>query len=661
MMRMHALALGIAAWLAAAGAARAGITELILEPAEPFAPGAMFGQAGEYVRIKGVARGEVDPALPANKAIADIDKAARNARGMVEYETDVFILQPKDMSKGSGVLLYDVTNRGRKFLLHWLHDAKATSPGAVNDPRTKEHAGNGLALERGHAVVWSGWDPDAPKANNGMTIRVPIATDGGRPIVQRIRDEFQVATRGPGDGLTHRLPYPAAESDPAKAQLAVRERESDKRTIISLEKWAFIDNRTIRLLPEGTKFEPVRIYELWYEATEPKVLGLGYAATRDLVAFLRSEKADQKGRPNPLLASGAVKGSLKTLAIGISQSGRYLRHFLDLGMNGDEKGRRVFDGVFAHISGAGKVFANHRFGMPNRTATQHEDRFYPESWFPFGYRLEQDHFTGRNGRIIARKPTDPKVIESNTSTEYWQKAASLVHTDPKGRGDADLPANVRVYLIAGTQHGGRAGLDDSKGLCQMPRNPHNAAPVLRALLVALEEWVVKGTQPPSSRVPRINSRTAVAPSEIRLPKLVGFSSPPGANPLGPQVDWINPPAGFERTYAVRVPQVDADGNEVAGVRLPPVAVPLGTYTGWNVYRAYPSELCDRDGSYLPFARTRAERESKGDPRLSLAERYQGKDDYVAKVKAAADALVKQRLLLERDAAAYVEQARKVGF
>lgn len=660
-MRLSWIVAGFAAMLLGAATTQAAVTELIIDPPEPFAAGTGFGKAGEYQRIKGVAKGELDPALAANKVIVDLDKAPRNVRGMVEYETDVFILMPKDLSKGSGVLLYDVTNRGRKFLLHWINDAKSTSPGAINDPRLAEHAGNGFALGRGHAIVWSGWDPDAPKANNGISIRVPVATDGGRPIVQRIRDEFQIATRGPGDGSSYRLAYPAATTDKSKATLTVRERESDKRVTIEPDRWEFTDIRTIRLLPAGSKFEPVKIHEIWYEATEPKVLGIGYAATRDLISFLRSAQKDGKDRPNPLAPPAGSKAQLKTLAIGISQSGRYLRHHLDLGMNIDEKGRRVFDGVLAHISGAGKVFANHRFGMPNRTATQHEDRFYPESWFPFGYRLELDPFTGKTGRLVRQRSIDPKIIESNTSTEYWQKAAALIHIEPKGRGDADLPPNVRAFLIAGTQHGGRAGLDDKPGLCQMPKNPHNPAPALRALLVALEEWVVEGKTPPASRVPRLRDKTAVIAGDVKLPKVAGLVTPPGVNPLGPLVDWVNPPATFDKTYAMRVPAVDADGNETSGLRLPTLAVPTATYTGWNVYKAYPSELCDRDGTHLPFAKTRAERDAKGDPRLSLEERYKGKDDYVAKVRAAADALVKQRLLLAKDADIYVEQAKAARF
>jgi hypothetical protein len=359
-----------------------------------------------------------------------------------------------------------------------------------------------------------------------------------------------------------------------------------------------------------------------------------------------------------MLAEGARTGETgirHALAFGVSQSGHFLRHFLELGMNDDGHGRRVFDGVMSHVAGAGKVFANHRFGMPGRTATQHEDRLYPENWFPFGNAVTTDPFSRRTGAILHGHPTDPLVIETDSSTEYWQKGASLVHTDPTGRNDADLPANVRVYMIAGTQHGGRPGVDPSPGPCLNPRNPHSATPALRALFLALEV-VRNGTAPPPSRVPKVADGAATAAENIRMPAVPGFALPPGANQITPPVDWVDPPARIDNFYGALVCAVDADGNEVAGIRLPPIAVPLGTYTGWNVYRAQPGELADRDGSLIPFARTKEEREAAGDPRPSLAERYGSREAYVAAVEAAAAALVAERLLLPADAAAYVAAA-----
>lgn len=682
-----ARAIVVAGSLFAAASANAAITEIRLDAVEPFLGGHSFGEAGAYERLRGVAKGELDPAAPENKVIVNLDKAPRNARGMVEYEIDVYMLRPADAKKASGILFYEVTNRGRKLLPTFVHDAAKATPAAANDPKTVEDVGNAFAFERGYTLVWSGWDPDAPRGNNGLAAKFPVAMENGQPIVRRIREEIQVGTRGPAEVERVRLSHPAASTDKAKARLTVRARESDRRVEVPAEQWEFVDAQSIRLLPQGTKFAPIKIYELWYEATQPKVLGIGYAATRDLVSFLRNEPADSKGTANPLRPDG---GSVRhAIAFGVSQSGRYLRHYLELGMNKDERGRKVFDGVLAHISGIGKVFANHEFGMPGRTATQHEDRFYPENWFPFAHAAMRDPVTSVNAGLLRGDGSDPLLVETNTSTEYWQKGASLLHTNPHGVRDAEIPPNVRLYLIAGTQHGGRAGAPTSPGACANPRNPHSSGPALRALLVALEAWVAKGETPPSNQVPLIDTRsknrveilyvpsaaapsnprptgaprlpppTAVDAASLKLPEVKGFVLVPGSNPIGAPVDWVDPvTTDVQSSYRALVSEVDADGNEVAGIRLPDIAVPLATYTGWNVYRAEPTELCDRDGSYIPFAKTKAEREAAGDPRPSLEERYGTRAAYVANVKAATELLVADRLLLPADANAFVAAAEK---
>ncbi len=562
------------------------IVEINIAAVEPFAKGKTFGQAGGYVRVRGVAQGVLDPRTPENAGIVDLDKATRNKAGQVEYATDFFILRPAEPRRGSGMLVYDVTNRGNKRILQLIDDVPANDPIAVNDPKTARDAGLGFLLGRGHSIVWSGWDPGAPRANNGLGADFPMALEDGKPITGRIRDEFQAGTRGPAELVVRRLSYPAASLDQPAARLAVRDRESDRRRNIPHGEWEFVDNRSIRLVPEARAFEPFKIYELWYEAIEPKVLGIGFASVRDLVSFLRYER-----NGNPLTADDAE--IRHAIGFGVSQSGRFLRHFLELGMNRDSAGRRVFDGVFSHVAGAGKVFANHRFGMPGRTATQHEDRLYPENWFPFGNAAATDPFSGKTGAILNGEPSDPLFIETNTATEYWQKGASLVHTDTSGAKDAELPANARVYLIAGTQHAARPGADPRPGPCVNPRNPHSATPALRALFHALEEWVMKGDAPPPSRVPRLADGTAVKTEAARMPRVKGFALAPGANRITPPVDWIDPPEdGQARFYESFVSAVDADGNEIAGIRLPPIAAPLATYTGWNVYRAAPGELCD---------------------------------------------------------------------
>src|SRR5215469_13170508 len=462
------------------------IVEITIDAIEPFAAGQTFGDAGSYLRIKGIAKGEIDPAAPQNGVIADLDKATRNARGMIEYETDFFILRPAELSRTKGILVYDVTNRGRKMIFNLLDDAPGNAD--TNNPMTVNDAGLAFTLRRGYTLVWSGWDSGAPRANNGMTARLPAALENGKPIVRRIRDEFHIGTRAPGKGDVVRLNYRAVSNDHRDARLTVRDRESDARNEIPETSWEFVDDRTIRLLPAGTLFAPYKIYEIWYEAVGSNVAGVGFAATRDLVSFLRYERTDRNGTRNPMIAEASgTDGSAiaHTLAFGVSQSGRFLRHFLELGMNDDGGGRRVFDGVLTHAAGAGKVFANHSFAMPGRTATQHEDRLYPENWFPFGAAMTTDPFSGKTGAILKGRPTDPLMIEVNTSTEYWQKGASLVHTAPSGLRDAELPPTARVYMIAGTQHGGRPGTDPSPRPCINPRNPNSATPALRALFVAL--------------------------------------------------------------------------------------------------------------------------------------------------------------------------------
>ena len=631
------------------------ITDISVTDIAAFADGHEFGPAGAYVRIKGVARGMLDPVAACNAGIVDLDKAPRNAKGLVEYATDFDILRPKDPLRGSGILVYDVPNRGSKRIFNLLDDVPANDPARTNDPKTKEDAGLGFCLGRGYSLVWSGWDPGAPRANSGLGAEFPAVLDHGQPVVQRIRDEFHVGTRAPGDGSLRRLSYPAATTNQPAARLCVRDREGDPRSEIPRDRWEFVDDRSIRLLPEGARFEPIKIYELWYEATGAKVLGIGYASVRDLVSFLRYKSANRGGIPNPLIST--MSEIRHALAFGVSQSGRFLRHFLELGMNADEEGRRVFDGVFSHVAGAGKVFANHRFGMPGRTATQHEDRLYPENWFPFSTANTADPVSGRIGALLGGVPTDPKVIETNSATEYWQKGASLIHTDPGLRRDLPLPENSRAYLIAGTQHGGRPGVNPAPGPCVNPRNPHSATPALRALFVALEEWATGGVAPPSSCVPSLAAGTALTADQVWMPTVAGFAVAPGANPILPPVDWIDPPEhAAPAPYTTFVSAVDHDGNEVAGIRLPSIAVPLATYTGWNVYQAQPDELADRDGSCIPFARTWVEREVAGDPRPSLAERYGSRKAYVAQVKAVCAGLVAERLLLPADADAFVKAA-----
>jgi hypothetical protein len=486
-----------------------------------------------------------------------------------------------------------------------------------------------------------------------------IATNGGAAILRRIREEFQSGTRsrdeGDGgsraEGEVFRLSYEAASLDTSAAKLMVRRTDEGERREIPSSGWKYVNAQGIQLV--GAKPEPGSIYELQYPAKNPRVLGIGMAATRDLISFLRFAARDAAGTPNP--AGTNVK---RALAFGSSQSGRFLRDFVRDGFNQDEAKRKVFDGVMAHTAGVGGVFLNEQFAQPNRTSTQHEDHSFPEAAFPFSTARVTDPVTGRTGSVFRNDGFDPLWMETNTSTEYWQKGASLLTTDPLGRSDVDLPPNARSYLIAGTQHNAVAWMTSTQGPCVNPRNPHNPVPLQRALFVALDEWV-DGKAPPPSNVPRVADGTLTHPAKLRFPAIPAVQVARRMSEIGIITDWTRGTVDMSRPYRPLVPQVDDDGNDIAGVLMPDIAVPLGTHTGWNLYRSpFPEgELCDRDGTYAPFARTRAERKARSDPRLSIEERYGSHGEYVKRYEAIVQQLVEQRLLLAEDARRYVAKAR----
>jgi hypothetical protein len=597
------------------------ITGIEIKNRSPFVDGGSFGTVGAYERIDGVAIGTLDPAHPRNQGIALLGKAPRNSAGQVEYRSDFVLLRPADAAKGNARLLYEVNNRGRIMLF-----ANLCAGAAGNQPATAADLGNALPLRLGFSLLWTGWDPGAPKAT-GLSLDVPVIAG----IVKPIREEFVSGTRL-GLHEAFKLAYEAV----GPATVTVRRTQAAPRVAVLSR---MLDNRTVRpvdAIATGS------IYEVRYSATKPRVLGIGFAATRDVVSYLRSHGADLLGRPVE-----------HTLAFGISQAGRYLRDHIAQGFNGDEDGRRVFDGIFTHVAGIGRVFHNTPFGQPFRTRTWHEDHDFPEVEFPHSSAAMDDPVTGGSGALLRGDDTDPKLIETNTATEYWQKGASLLHTDPLGTQDVAPPTNVRTYLLPGTQHGGKAGMPRDNGPCVNPRNWHDPMPAIRALLVALDEWVTTGRTPPDSRVPRIDDGTLVAAKSVAFPLLPGLTPPRAANDAPPLTDWTEPSL-LTAAYVTLVPQVDSDGNERAGIRLPDIAVPRGTFTGWNLYRSpYPDgELADRDGTFLAFAETEADRGS--DPRASLAARYPGAT-YADAVRAIVATLKADRLLLPEDADRFLGQ------
>lgn len=651
--------------------AEAMITKIIIDSIQsPTFDGVSFGRVGQYEKIVGRAFGELDPENPLNRVITDITLAPRNARGKVEYVTDVYILRPIDNIRGNKVLLCDVTNRGNKMTylpLNFPFRAPPEFP-PINDPSSAEDAGTGYLMRQGYSIVWTGWDATAPAGDHRMTTTVPIASKNGNPIVGPALEELMVenvrnVTPG-SDVMTLSLTYPAATLEQTQATLTVRQYRSDPPTVIPTSEWRYLDSSMIGLLPEGKKpFERGKIYQFVYLATAPKVTGIGFAAVRDVVSFLRHAHADEEGTVNPL--KGTVQWAIAT---GLSQSGRFHRPFLYLGFNQDERKRQVFDGMMPYINGSGGGFFNYRFGQPNQTAFQRWSHVYPEQIFPFAYTELTDPVTGKTDNVLARceaSGTCPKIIEVNDSNSYWFKSAALAITTPDGTKDLPDPPSVRFYLLSSIAHGVASG----RGLCQQLQNPISPGPALRALLAALTAWVVTGEEPPSSRVPRFRDKTLTPP----LPQsAVGFPQIPGVTytgvasmrelyDYGPEFDQgiisVLPPVPTGRVYPTFVPKVNADGIDLPGVHLPDIAAPLGTYTGWNLLKTAPKDECSAMGSFIPFAVTREQRLATGDPRPSLEERYGTHSRYVQAVKAAADRLVAERLLLPEDANAYVETAR----
>lgn len=651
-------------WLAVAslllaGAAEARVTRIEIARQEPFAAGEEFGTVGKYEKLVGRFYGELDPAAAANSGIVDLDKAPRNAKGMVEYSSDFYILKPADLAKGNGALLYDVNNRGGKRALVQFNSAPAS-----NDPSTPADAGNGFLMREGFTVAWSGWLPDLPEGNNNLRLTAPIARNASGPITQKVWDEFLFNNRTTAQA---KLSFTPVSMDQSRATLLVREANAAPPKTLDAEQWEFLDPHTIRLLPAGTPFAMGAIYQLIYEAQDPPVSGIGLAATRDWISFLRRAAADGSGPANPL-ASSARPVLTRALAHGTSQSGRYLRDFVYRGFNEDEDGRVVFDGINPHIA-AGRSFLDYRFAEPDRMQNVgYGFVAFPNTDFPFAYESLKDPFTDASDGILARcseRGNCPKVMHTVSAVEYWQSGESLVTTDPLGQRDERLPENVRVYHVASTQHVDLATMPP--GVCAEPWNKVDRRPVLRALLLALDRWVKDGTKPPPSRYPRIADGTLVTMADWHF-DVAGVDRPKAPNPK-PRFDYGPDfakgiigrvlPDMLPGAYSVLVPQVDKDGNEIGGIRLPDIAAPLATATGWAV-RAEDAggagELCYLDGSYIPFAKTKAERMAQGDRRLSLEERYRDKADYLTQTRRAADALEKAGYILAEDRQRIVDRA-----
>lgn len=654
------------------GLARAEVVRLEISGREPFADGEVFGRSGPYERIIGRMFLEVDPTAEANARVVDLKLAPRNARGRVEFWTDFFLLKPVDASRGNRRLFYDVNNRGNKRALQAFND-QAGADLVLNDPRTKADAGNGFLMREGYSVLWCGWNGDVAEGGKRLMIGLPVATDGGRTITGRIHAEVVVNKPEFSQPFAwgNTDPYPSVTLDNREATLTMRPNRAAAAVEIPREEWGFarfVDGKPVPDLKQlyvKAGFRPGWLYELVYTARDPRVTGLGFAAVRDVVSFLRHAPAEGAGRPNPLAASIE-----KAYVFGISQSGRFINHMVYEGFNADEAGRVVFDGAMLHVGGPGRGYFNHRFAQTTRHGSQHEDVLSPSEIFPFTSTPQEDRVTGERGEILARARRQnvvPKMFFTENSSEYWSRAASLLHTDVAGENDVAPDPQVRIYFIAGGQHGVTSNPD--RDIYRNPMNILDHRPVLRALLKAMDRWVSTGAEPPASRYPQLADRTLVdlATYQRAFPAVPGVK-PPAAHyvPLrldfGPRfaaegiADVIPPKAGAP--YRTLVPAIDADGNELAGVRLPDVAAPVATFTGWNPRDAAAGAegaLGRYAGSYVPFSVTPADRDRSGDSRRSVRERYPTREAYLAKVAETALALQADRLLLDEDLVA-IEKA-----
>jgi hypothetical protein len=634
------------------GAPAATVERIEVISRKPAFGGTRFGDVGEYDMIVAVAHVKVDPKHPANQRIVDL-AAAADPDGVVRYRTDVVILRPRQADKASGVWVFDVANRGRKLMLPLVDDGNLQADAA-------KQAGNGWLMRQGHTMLWIGWQGDIPLDRSGQNLgmALPLATNRGAPITGTSLEEL--VFDAPGASGVMPLSYPAATADTARAELTVRARPDSPATVLSADTWRYKSASEIEIRrPAG--FDAGAIYQFRYEARDPRPMGLGMSAVRDVVTFLKVAQADAEGQTQPL---ADIRPNV-TVALGISQSGRFLRDFIWQGFNAAPTGGRVFDGAMPTIAGSRKSFTNVRWAQPGRYSRQHEDHWFYGDQFPFGYGTVTDPFTGRTDGIFARCRTDgtcPKLMHVDSNLEFWQARASLVVTDGTGR-DVPLPDDVRAYLMSSTQHVSAGA--PAAGICQLPNNPAKQSSTYRALMTRLIEWARDGRTPPPSRYPSVSGGTLVQPQRAAMgfPDLsaLGMTPPAVLNDLNP-VDYSVTPARVDtsRRYMLFVPSTDADGHDLAGIRVPDIDAPLATHTGFATRKAgfANGQLCGLNGSYLPLSRDAAERSARHDPRLSVAERYSTQTAYVQQVRASAEHLKTDGLMLEEDVARVLDAAAK---
>ena len=643
----------------------ARVVRVEIRERDPILEGEPYPLVGPYERITGRVHFAVDPELGPNRIITDIRKAPRNDQGDVEFSSDFVLMKPVRVERGNGALLYEVSNRGGKNMLGFFSLARFR-----RDPMAREDFGDGFLMRRGFTLLWLGWQLDPPHTPGNVRVYPAIARDPEGPVTGLVRCDFVVKTHVEHRLLSDRrhIPYPVSDPNDPENSMTVRDAVEGERRMIPRDRWRFARMEGGRPVPDPTRvlleggFEPSRIYEVVYRAQDPPLVGLGPAAVRDMMSHLKYE-----GDPDLSIPRSALN---RALGYGSSQSGRFLRTFLYQGFNEDEKNRPAFDGLMPHVAGAGRGSFNHRFAQPSRDAQPFANFFYPTDIFPFTGTAQTDPVTGQTDGLLiqfSRPELCPKIFYINTSYEYWGRASSLIHTTLDGTQDVELMDQVRHYLFTGSQHSpGRFPPDRTSG--QQLNNPLEIRWTMRALLVALDRWVADGVTPPPSRYPRLDRDTLVPFPEFDFPQLPGVRVPTRIHrayrvDYGPRfrsegiVSFQPPRVGAP--FPILVPKVDADGNELAGIRLPEVAVPLATYTGWNLFgpgKGPPTEICSFRGSYIPFARSKQERLEAGDPRPSIQERYGSRDEYLGRVVAVALKLMDEGYLLSQDVPRILEIA-----
>jgi hypothetical protein len=617
----------------------AALVRVEISERSPILDGKAFGKTGAYERLVGKAYFAVDPMSQANKDVVNVQLAPRNAKGQVEFYADFVLFVPTDPKKSNGTVFFEVSNRGRKSILHAFSQGKGS-----NDPRTAEEFGDALLLEQGFTLAWLGWQFDVPREPPLMSVTVPVAKKAdGSPIQGLVRSDFVpdqgITSFSLGDRLF--FPYRAAPGTDASATLTERSLANGPRRVIPRGDWSFTDDRGA--VQKASGFESGKIYEVVYKSQDPPVAGLGMAGIRDFISALKSGSA-----PAPL--ASLAPATRRSLAFGSSQSGRFLRTFLYQGFNKDEHGRKVFDGVWASVAGGGRGNFNHQFAQPSRDARPFFNFYYATDIFPFTDLKQTDPLTGLEGGILVRAEQDkvvPKLFYTNSSYEYYGRAASLMHTTLDG-ADAPLGATTRLYVMAGGNHGPGSVPPAASRNTRYLNNGNDYQWVMRGLLIAMQQWLANDVAPPPSVYPRVDRKELATIDKIHFPKLPGVIPPKRVHDVfrldfGPEfrtrgIVTIEPPK-MGAPFTILLPQVDADGNDIGGIKTPQVAVPLAVHTGWNLRNpaiGSPEELFSMVGSYFPF------------PKQKVIERYHDRAAYLGKIRAAAKKLASERYVLESD-------------